>query len=86
MKVVIEEEAHDDLDEIHAWIADNDPAAADSTVERIFESIERLGRFPLIGHKGRARDDNAIPPPFPKTNRPQEAFARGTKAWICPKR
>ena len=56
MRVVIEEEALDDLDEIHAWIAADDPPAADSTVERIFDAIDRLGRFPLIGHKGRARD------------------------------
>ena len=56
MKVVIEEEALDDLDEIHEWIAADDPPAADSTVERIFDAIDRLGRFPLIGHKGRARD------------------------------
>ena len=56
MKVVIEEEALDDLNEIREWIAIDDPPAADSTVERIFEAIERLGRFPLIGHKGRVRD------------------------------
>lgn len=56
MRVAIEEDARDDLDEIHAWIADDDPAAAHSTVERIFDAIARLGRFPLIGHHGRARD------------------------------
>ena len=38
------------------WIAADDPPAANSTVERIFDAIDRLGRFPLIGHKGRARD------------------------------
>ena len=56
MRVVIEEEALDDLDEIREWIAADDLSAADSTVERIFDAIDRLGRFPLIGHKGRARD------------------------------
>jgi toxin ParE1/3/4 len=56
MSVVIEEKALDDLVEIHEWIAADDPPAADSTVERIFDAIDRLGRFPLIGHKGRARD------------------------------
>jgi toxin ParE1/3/4 len=56
MKVVIEVEALDDLDGIHAWIARDDPASADSTLDRIFDAIERLGRFPLIGHKGRAHD------------------------------
>jgi plasmid stabilization system protein ParE len=53
MIVVIEEEALDDLVEIHEWIAADDPPAADSTVERIFDAIDRLGSFPLIGHKGR---------------------------------
>jgi toxin ParE1/3/4 len=56
MKVVYEEEALDDLDEIREWIAANDPTAAASTVARIFGAIDRLGNFPLIGHKGRVRD------------------------------
>jgi toxin ParE1/3/4 len=56
MKVVIDEEALDDLDGIHAWIARDTRLSADSTVERIYEEIEHLGRFPRLGHRGRARN------------------------------
>jgi toxin ParE1/3/4 len=56
MKVLIEEEAVDDLDGIHAWIAKDNPASADSTIDRIFAEIAHLGRFPKLGHHGRARD------------------------------
>lgn len=55
MKVVLEAEALDDLDGIHAWIARDNPEAADSTTERIYDEIEHLGRLPHLGHQGRAR-------------------------------
>ena len=42
--------------EIHAWIAKDNPASADSTIDRIFAEIAHLGRFPQLGHHGRARD------------------------------
>lgn len=53
MKVIIREEAYDDLDRIYAWIAKDRPRAADAAVERILESAERLGRFPQMGHVGK---------------------------------
>ena len=55
MKVVIEEEALDDLDGIHAWIAKDDPTSADSTLDRIFDEIA-FGKVSPLGHHGRARD------------------------------
>jgi toxin ParE1/3/4 len=54
MRVIIRETVYNDLDRIHAWIARDRPRSADAVVERILESAERLGRFPYIGHPGRA--------------------------------
>jgi plasmid stabilization system protein ParE len=52
MKVVLDAEALDDLDGIHAWIARDNPASADSTVDRIYDEIEHLGRSRVSGITG----------------------------------
>jgi toxin ParE1/3/4 len=54
MRVIIREAAYDDLDRIYAWIAKDRPRSADSAVDRVLESAERLGRFPYMGHVGKA--------------------------------
>jgi toxin ParE1/3/4 len=41
--------ALDDLDEIAAWIALDDPVAAAALVERALAAVERLRRFPASG-------------------------------------
>ncbi|HKY87611.1 MAG TPA: type II toxin-antitoxin system RelE/ParE family toxin [Pseudorhodoplanes sp.] len=56
MKVIIREVAYGDLDRIYSWIAKDRPPAADAVVDRILDSIEQLGRFPFMGHIGRAPD------------------------------
>ena len=53
MRVIIREAAYDDLDRIYAWIAKDRPRSADSVIDRILESAERLGHFPYMGHVGR---------------------------------
>jgi toxin ParE1/3/4 len=53
MKIVFRETAYRDLEEIHAWIAKDRPAAADRVIDRIVSSAELLGHFPYIGHAGR---------------------------------
>jgi addiction module RelE/StbE family toxin len=53
MKVIIREAAYDDLDRISVWIAKDRPRSADSVIDRILESAERLGHFPYMGHVGR---------------------------------
>lgn len=55
MKVIVREAAYDDLDRIYAWIAKDRSHAADSVVERILASAQRLGSFPYMGHSGRVR-------------------------------
>jgi plasmid stabilization system protein ParE len=50
MRVIIREAAYDDLDRIHSWIAKDRPQAADSVIDRILESAERLGQLPYLGH------------------------------------
>ncbi len=37
------------------WIAKDRPRSAHSVVDRILDSADRLGRFPHLGHLGRAR-------------------------------
>jgi toxin ParE1/3/4 len=54
MRVIIREAAYDDLDQIYAWIAKDRPWAADAVIEWILDSAEKLGRFPYMGHQGRA--------------------------------
>ncbi len=54
MKIIIEEEALDDLDGIYAWIARDDSVSADATIDRIYDDVERLARLPHLGHHGRA--------------------------------
>jgi toxin ParE1/3/4 len=54
MKVIIREAAYDDLDRIHEWIAKDRPRAADSVIDRILDSAEKLGHLPYMGHVGRA--------------------------------
>jgi toxin ParE1/3/4 len=55
MRVIIRDAAYDDLERIFKWIAKDRPQAAHSVIERILESIERLGELPYIGHKGKAQ-------------------------------
>ena len=54
MRVLIREAAYDDLDRIHAWISKDRPRSADSVIDRILESVSQLGRFPFMGHVGKA--------------------------------
>ena len=53
MRVIIRDGAYHDLDRIHNWIAKDRPRVADSVIDRVLESIARLGDLPFIGHKGR---------------------------------
>ena len=52
MKVAFRKEACDDLDHIHAWISKDNPVAAAQVIDRILDSAENLGRFPLLGRRG----------------------------------
>lgn len=54
MRVIIREAAYGDLDRIYAWIAKDRPRSADAVIDRILESADRLGRFPYMGHIGKA--------------------------------
>jgi plasmid stabilization system protein ParE len=43
MRVIVREEAADDLEQIFVWIAKDDPRAATATIRRLRERIGRLG-------------------------------------------
>ena len=53
MKAIIRDSAFADLERIAAWIAHDQPVAAARVIDLILENIERLARFPLMGHAGR---------------------------------
>ena len=42
-----------DIESLHAYVAEDNVAAAAETVERILSGIEALSRFPEMGRKGR---------------------------------
>lgn len=53
MKLVFDDLALADLENIYDWIARDNPRAAKVVVERLFASIEHLARFPHMGRYGR---------------------------------
>ena len=55
MRVIVREEAADDLDGIFAWAAKHNPAAAFELIGRIRDRIERLAT-PGLSHIGRFGD------------------------------
>lgn len=52
MNVFIRDRAYADLEHIYEWIRKDRPAAAVGVIERIFDSLDRLALFPLMGHPG----------------------------------
>lgn len=58
--IVWTDEALNDLDDIGAYIALDDPNAAARTVVRIGEAVGGLGFFPRIGRPGRISDTREL--------------------------
>jgi len=50
-RIIVSETAYADLDETLSYIASDlhSPGAAGKLIDKIFDSMERLGEFPLIG-------------------------------------
>ena len=53
MKLIFDDRALADLEDIYHWIAQDSPRAAKAVVERIFASTELLASFPYMGRPGR---------------------------------
>ena len=53
MKLVYDDQALVDLENIFNWIAQDSPATAKIVVERLFSSTELLISFRFMGHVGR---------------------------------
>ena len=53
MKLVFDDQALADLENIFSWIAQDSPSNAKAVVNRLFGSVELLISFPLMGHVGR---------------------------------
>jgi addiction module RelE/StbE family toxin len=56
MKLVFDDQAVADIENIYSWIARDSPANAKRVVDRLFSSIELLISFPFIGHAGHDPD------------------------------
>jgi toxin ParE1/3/4 len=56
MKLVYDDQALADLEDIFNWIAQDSPATAKIVVDRLFSSTELLISFPFMGHVGRDLD------------------------------
>jgi addiction module RelE/StbE family toxin len=52
MRIIVREEAADDLDALFEWVARDNPSAAVELLHRIRERIERLAT-PGLSHMGR---------------------------------
>jgi len=52
MKLVFDDQAIADLENIFSWIAQDSPATAKAVVDRLFSSTELLISFPFMGHFG----------------------------------
>ena len=67
MRIVFDDEALVDLRGIHAWVAKDNPRAADGQIERIFDRIESL-LAPELTYMGRPGLDpgthELIEPPY----------------------
>ena len=55
MRLVVDVAAWDDLNQIGAWIAKDNPRAARAVLEKILQTIEQLHYFPRLSRVGRAR-------------------------------
>jgi plasmid stabilization system protein ParE len=57
MKLVFDDRALADLENIFSWIAQDNLSNAKAVVDRPFSSAELLTSFPLTGHVGRVPRD-----------------------------
>jgi toxin ParE1/3/4 len=56
MKLVFDDQALADLENIYNWIAEDSPATAKAVVDRLLSSVELLISFPFMGHAGHVPD------------------------------
>jgi toxin ParE1/3/4 len=56
MKLIFDDQALVDLENIFDWIAEDSPATAKTVVDRLFSSTELLISFPFMGHVGHDPD------------------------------
>ena len=77
-----------DLESLHAYIGQDNPDAAASTVERILTAIDALTRYPEIGRRGRVSGTRElVVAPFVVVYRPRRdlieliAVLHGARRW-----
>lgn len=59
-EIIWTKEAADCLDQIHEYIARDNPKAAHRVAEGIYDKIQMLGRQPRIGHRYEAIADREV--------------------------
>lgn len=55
MRLIFDDVALADLEDIFHWIAKDNPKAVKAVVERMFASVEHLASFPQMGRRGATR-------------------------------
>lgn len=60
MHVRLSQTAENDLDQIHDYIAQDDPSAALLVVDRLLTTTAQLGNFPFLGRPGRVEDTREL--------------------------
>jgi toxin ParE1/3/4 len=86
MRVVVRAKAADDLDEIYAWIAKENPSAAVLTVRRLRARFEQLSTPGLerMGRRGLIRDTlELVEPPYIIIYRVDEARGQVQSLQSC---
>jgi addiction module RelE/StbE family toxin len=56
MKVVFDDRAVEDLEDIYRFISTDNPQAARAVVDRVVRSAERLADFPRMARSGKVED------------------------------
>ena len=56
MKLVFDDRAIADIENVFNWIAQDSPTTAKTVVDRLFSSTELLISFPFMGHVGQDPD------------------------------
>ena len=81
MKIVWSPTAISDLESIRGYIAKDSPASAGRLANRIKESVNQLGRFPLSGRAGRLPETRELV--VPGTSYIVAYAIRGDEVWIA---
>jgi toxin ParE1/3/4 len=91
MNIELTPSAQQELLQLDAYLAERSPARADHVLDQIYDAIESLPQFPLIGRQGRVADTREVgvsSTPYLLTYRFEDkaiqilAVLHGTRRWL----